>query len=243
MLYFGSSNFAGWHLAQAQEAAPARDARAGQRAVAVQPRRAHHRARGAARRAALRHWRDPLVPALRRRARRHPAEDRTRGARSASAPRSGSRNHRPQVEQYEALCGELGERPADVALAWLLARTRGHRTDHRTAHRRPARRQPARARGRARRRDAGRGSTRSGPDRAAPHPRRTPGSAKPSVPLGCVRSQSSVRQHTRRPRSSTQGDTRRAVAPPRHAPGGLRRPPATHPAGSDVHQHAPGGRP
>jgi aryl-alcohol dehydrogenase-like predicted oxidoreductase len=27
---------------------------------------------------------------------------------------------RPQVEAYEAFCGELGESPADVALAWLL---------------------------------------------------------------------------------------------------------------------------
>ena len=29
--------------------------------------------------------------------------------------------HRPQLEAYSALCAELGERPADVALAWLLA--------------------------------------------------------------------------------------------------------------------------
>jgi aryl-alcohol dehydrogenase-like predicted oxidoreductase len=28
--------------------------------------------------------------------------------------------HRPQLERYEALCRELGESPADVALAWLL---------------------------------------------------------------------------------------------------------------------------
>ncbi len=28
--------------------------------------------------------------------------------------------HRPQLERYEALCKELGESPADVALAWLL---------------------------------------------------------------------------------------------------------------------------
>jgi len=28
---------------------------------------------------------------------------------------------RPQLEAYDALCGELGEKPADVALAWLLA--------------------------------------------------------------------------------------------------------------------------
>jgi aryl-alcohol dehydrogenase-like predicted oxidoreductase len=27
---------------------------------------------------------------------------------------------RPQLEKWEALCDELGERPADVALAWLL---------------------------------------------------------------------------------------------------------------------------
>lgn len=29
--------------------------------------------------------------------------------------------HRAQLEKYEALCKELGEQPADVALAWLLA--------------------------------------------------------------------------------------------------------------------------
>jgi aryl-alcohol dehydrogenase-like predicted oxidoreductase len=28
--------------------------------------------------------------------------------------------HRPQLEQYEALCQQRGEEPADVALAWLL---------------------------------------------------------------------------------------------------------------------------
>lgn len=27
---------------------------------------------------------------------------------------------RPQLEGYEALCGEIGETPANVALAWLL---------------------------------------------------------------------------------------------------------------------------
>jgi aryl-alcohol dehydrogenase-like predicted oxidoreductase len=27
---------------------------------------------------------------------------------------------RPKLEAYEALCKRLGERPADVALAWLL---------------------------------------------------------------------------------------------------------------------------
>ncbi|MFJ9154854.1 aldo/keto reductase [Streptomyces sp. NPDC102270] len=28
--------------------------------------------------------------------------------------------HKPQLERYEALCADLRERPADVALAWLL---------------------------------------------------------------------------------------------------------------------------
>jgi aryl-alcohol dehydrogenase-like predicted oxidoreductase len=28
---------------------------------------------------------------------------------------------RPQLEAYEALCADMGENPADVALAWLLA--------------------------------------------------------------------------------------------------------------------------
>jgi aryl-alcohol dehydrogenase-like predicted oxidoreductase len=28
---------------------------------------------------------------------------------------------RPRLEQWEALCKEMGERPADVALAWVLA--------------------------------------------------------------------------------------------------------------------------
>jgi aryl-alcohol dehydrogenase-like predicted oxidoreductase len=28
--------------------------------------------------------------------------------------------HRSQLEQYETLCQQLGEEPADVALAWLL---------------------------------------------------------------------------------------------------------------------------
>jgi aryl-alcohol dehydrogenase-like predicted oxidoreductase len=27
---------------------------------------------------------------------------------------------RPQLERYESLCSDLGEDPADVALAWLL---------------------------------------------------------------------------------------------------------------------------
>ncbi|MEU6598068.1 aldo/keto reductase [Streptomyces flaveolus] len=47
------------------------------------------------------------VPGRRRRP--HPADQR---------PRRGSGG--PRLEAYEALCDEIGEQPADVALAWLL---------------------------------------------------------------------------------------------------------------------------
>jgi len=30
-------------------------------------------------------------------------------------------SHRGQLENYESLCGVLGHRPADVALAWVLS--------------------------------------------------------------------------------------------------------------------------
>ncbi|MEV4661212.1 aldo/keto reductase [Micromonospora echinofusca] len=30
--------------------------------------------------------------------------------------------HRPTIEAYEKLCGDLGHDPADVALGWLLSR-------------------------------------------------------------------------------------------------------------------------
>jgi aryl-alcohol dehydrogenase-like predicted oxidoreductase len=30
--------------------------------------------------------------------------------------------HRPQLERWERLCAELGQRPPDVALAWLMQR-------------------------------------------------------------------------------------------------------------------------
>ena len=32
--------------------------------------------------------------------------------------------HRPQIEAWESLCAELGEKPADVALAWMLQNPR-----------------------------------------------------------------------------------------------------------------------
>ena len=64
--YFGSSNFAGWNLVQAQESAR-RHGMLGLvvRAVALQPAAPDRRARGAARRARVRHRTDSLVAAVR----------------------------------------------------------------------------------------------------------------------------------------------------------------------------------
>ena len=47
-------------------------------------------------------------------------EKATEGRRSAPAAREKIGQHRAQLEAYEALCRGLGERPANVALAWLL---------------------------------------------------------------------------------------------------------------------------
>ncbi len=63
VIYVGSSNFAGWHIAAAQEAARTRHFLGlVSRAVDLQPARAHHQARGSPRRPALRHRPAALEP-------------------------------------------------------------------------------------------------------------------------------------------------------------------------------------
>ncbi len=42
------------------------------------------------------------------------------GRRASSSLQQQINQLRPQLEVYEALCDELGQSPADVALAWLL---------------------------------------------------------------------------------------------------------------------------
>ncbi|MCI0708843.1 MAG: aldo/keto reductase [Chloroflexi bacterium] len=44
------------------------------------------------------------------------------GRRASEGTQERLEKYRPQVEQYEAFCDEMGETPADVALAWLLTR-------------------------------------------------------------------------------------------------------------------------
>ena len=47
-------------------------------------------------------------------------EKAEQGRRADEQMRQQIDQRRPQLEAFEQLCGELGERPADVALAWLL---------------------------------------------------------------------------------------------------------------------------
>jgi aryl-alcohol dehydrogenase-like predicted oxidoreductase len=42
------------------------------------------------------------------------------GRRASERVQKALEKHRPQIEAYERFCRELGEEPADVALAWLL---------------------------------------------------------------------------------------------------------------------------
>jgi aryl-alcohol dehydrogenase-like predicted oxidoreductase len=42
------------------------------------------------------------------------------GRRSSEQAQKNIERHRARLEAYEGFCRELGEQPADVALAWLL---------------------------------------------------------------------------------------------------------------------------
>ena len=120
ILYVGSSNFAGWQIAQAQGAAAARhflgivseqslynlNARTVELEV-VPACRAHG--------IGLLPW-SPLAGGLLGGALQKASE----GRRGQERLQNAVEKHRPKLEAYEGLCRELGERPADVALTWLL---------------------------------------------------------------------------------------------------------------------------
>ncbi len=120
VVYVGSSNFAGWHIATAQAAAKQRsfmglvseqslyNLNARTIELEVIP--------------ACRHYGLGLIPwsplgggllggAL---------EKSSQGRRANERTQKEIEEHRQQLEQYEALCRDLGEKPAEVALAWLL---------------------------------------------------------------------------------------------------------------------------
>ena len=122
ILYVGSSNFAGWHIAQANEAAKARHFlglvteqslyNLAERTIELEVAPACE-AYGLG----LIPW-SPLMRGLLGGILRKAKEGRSASERTQEL----LEKHRPQVEQYEAFCDELGEDPADVGLAWLLTR-------------------------------------------------------------------------------------------------------------------------
>ena len=122
VLYIGSSNFAGWHIAQAQEAAKSRHFMGlvseqslynlNERTVELEVIPACQ-AYGLG----LIPW-SPLARGLLAGA----LEPAKVGRRADEDLRKDITKYRTRLEGYERLCRQLGEQPADVALAWLLTR-------------------------------------------------------------------------------------------------------------------------
>jgi NDP-hexose C3-ketoreductase / dTDP-4-oxo-2-deoxy-alpha-D-pentos-2-ene 2,3-reductase len=123
VIYFGSSNFAGWHIAQAQEAARRHGFfglvseqslyNLAERTVELEVLPA---CQGYG--LGLLPW-SPLYRGLL-------GGLNSVGLNSAGTRRGAERaaesiaERRPQLEAYESFCAELGHEPAQVALAWLL---------------------------------------------------------------------------------------------------------------------------
>jgi aryl-alcohol dehydrogenase-like predicted oxidoreductase len=120
VVYVGSSNFAGWHLAQAQEAARSRHFfglvseqslyNLNERTIELEVIPACE-AYGIG----LIPW-SPLGRGLLAGV----LQSAGSGRRADEDLQKEVVKSRPKLEAYEALCGRIGERPADVALAWLL---------------------------------------------------------------------------------------------------------------------------
>jgi aryl-alcohol dehydrogenase-like predicted oxidoreductase len=120
LLYVGSSNFAGWHLARAQEAARRRHFLglvSEQSLYNLKDRMIELEVIPACREYGLGliPW-SPLAGGLLGGALAKAKE----GRRAREGVQEDLQKHASQVKAYEALCRKLGEKPADVALAWLL---------------------------------------------------------------------------------------------------------------------------
>jgi aryl-alcohol dehydrogenase-like predicted oxidoreductase len=121
VIYVGSSNFAGWHIAQAQERAAARrflglvseqslyNLNARMVELEVVPACQSYGL-------GLIPW-SPLGGGLLGGVLRKAQE----GRRSSEGMQANIDRNRAKLEAWERLCAELGEQPADVALAWLLS--------------------------------------------------------------------------------------------------------------------------
>ena len=120
VIYVGSSNFAGWHIVKANEAAARRGSSGWCPSRACTTWTPGLSSSRSCPRARLRRRRHSLEPAWRRPARRRAPEGDRGTARRRAAPASRSRPTGPSSRRGRQLCAELGDQPADVALAWLL---------------------------------------------------------------------------------------------------------------------------
>ncbi len=120
VIYVGSSNFAGWHIAQAQEAARSRhflglvseqslyNLAARTVELEVAPACLHYGL-------GVIPW-SPLARGILGGA----LSQVTEGRRADANTQKTIEEKRPQIDAYETFCHELGAAPAQVALSWLL---------------------------------------------------------------------------------------------------------------------------
>ncbi len=120
IIYAGSSNFAGWHIAKAQERARARH----QMGLVSEQSLYNLLARDIEREVlpACRDYGLGLIPwsPLASGILGGALEQQQEGRRADPQNQERIEEHRSQLEAYQNLCRDLGEQPADVALAWLL---------------------------------------------------------------------------------------------------------------------------
>ncbi len=120
VLYVGSSNFAGWHVAQANEAAKRR----GTLGLVSEQSIYHLMKRDIEREMipACREYGLGIIPwsPLGGGLLGGVLKKQSEGRRSSEDMQRRVEAERPRLEAWENLCAELGEKPADVALAWML---------------------------------------------------------------------------------------------------------------------------
>ena len=121
ILYVGSSNFAGWHIAKANEMAKARNFLglvSEQCLYNLKDRMVELEVLPACRDygMAVIPW-SPLASGVLAGL----AGTEKAGRRAEGGVKDDFKKHAKQIDKYEAFCKKKGEKPADVALAWLLA--------------------------------------------------------------------------------------------------------------------------
>lgn len=121
VLYIGSSNFAGWHIAEAQGVAKSRNFLG----LVSEQSKYHLLCRYPELEVipacekfglGLIPW-SPLASGVLAGA----LQKATEGRRAQGGVQQDIERNRPALEKWEALCAEMGEKPADVGLAWLLS--------------------------------------------------------------------------------------------------------------------------